>query len=410
MRHLTAAVVFVAASLFGAETVHHVTPSGSAAPAANDEKRPWQLVEAAAAALPDTGGTLVIHPGIYRERFVLKRPARLVAPEGGVRIGDTRRDVAATTEFTVLTWNTHLGGDNAGMPKWEDKQRAIEIGQFLGSQHAAIDLVSLCELWDEDFLTGEGVDILHLAGYANAVHGSRVANQSSPCWQGYMIPTMMNSGLAILSDQKLNDFDQASFFYCSGVCLIGKSPDCLANKGYVGVTVVKDGFTIRVINTHTQAGNEKASVRAREKQLEQLETYIYLYRKRNPSHAVLLMGDMNTIGESEQYDFAVEVFEEVGGRDAARNAPDVSLYSDWRQGDTLTSFNELAIHFDSTPYDQRLDYVWYFPSLDGHVVIQPRHVERLLPHGGKITTGDFTTDELSDHYPVLAHVGLYRLK
>ena len=325
---------------------HYVAPHGSAAPEADNALRPWQLVEAAVAALPGEGGTVLIRPGIYRETFVLKHAAHLIAPAGGVRIGDLHTDVVATTTFNVLTWNTHLGGDEKFMPHWDDAPRAIGIGQFLGVTHAAIDLVSLCEVWDQDLLNDEGANSIQLlAGYANAVHGSHVAQQSEGCALGYF-PTVMNSGLAMMSDLRLAEFVQVRFKDCYGSCITDSSPDCLANKGFIAVTVAKDGFTLRVLNTHTQADNARRAVRARQNQLVQLAEYIDAYRKANPTHAVLLMGDMNTIGESDQHAFAVEKFAAVDGHDSARNAANVSMYQNPRVADTLTSFNPLALHFE----------------------------------------------------------------
>src|SRR5215467_11437487 len=82
---------------------------------------------------------------------------------------------------------------------------------------------------------------------------------------------------------------------CDGSCLWSDSPDCLASKGFMGVTVSKDGFSIRVYTTHTQASNNSDAVRARESQIAQLADSINSYRATHPSHPVIVMGDFNVI-------------------------------------------------------------------------------------------------------------------
>src|ERR1051326_9128973 len=100
--------------------IHYVTPMGSAAPERDDPSRPWQLVEAAARALPAEGGSISISPGVYREAFTLDAPVVFTAPSGGATIGALTAGVAVSTTFTVLTWNTHMFGDIVFLPSWAD--------------------------------------------------------------------------------------------------------------------------------------------------------------------------------------------------------------------------------------------------------------------------------------------------
>ena len=66
------------------------------------------------------------------------------------------------------------------MPSWQDYSRAAQIGRLLAGTRSSIDLVSLCEVWDEDLLHGgdDASGIRPLSGYAHAIHGSRVDQQS----------------------------------------------------------------------------------------------------------------------------------------------------------------------------------------------------------------------------------------
>ncbi len=287
--------------------IHYVSPAGSPAPERDDPARPWQLVEAAAAALPPGSGELRLYPGVYREAMTLSRPCVLTtATVGSATIGN-RAGVAATTSFNVFTWNTHLAGDEAFLPSWLDYTRASEMGDYLRLRRPQLDLVSLCEVWDEDlFLGGDGAQgIRPTAGYANGMHGTRVDNQSEGCLLIPGIPpTVLNSGLAMMTDHPMSDTIQVSFGDCDGSCPTDSSPDCLASKGFIVATVVKDGFTLRIYNTHTQAGNGGDAVEARQNQIDQMAAHISSYRNANPSHLVIVMGDLNVIGETaDQYNF-----------------------------------------------------------------------------------------------------------
>ena len=391
----------------------YVTPEGSAAPEINDPVRPWQLVEAAALALPQGGGTVAIDPGMYRENFSFALPVTLTAPAGGVVIGDLTTSIAETTMFSVLTWNTHLFGDNILLPTWLDYERAFQMGAYLRFRYEDIDVVSLCEVWDEDlFIGGDGAGgIRPQSRYPNWMVFDEVKGGLASC--GLLpVPRDLHSGLALMTKHPMTDLHRVHFDACDGGCPgLGESPDCLASKGFLATTVTKDGFPIRIYNTHTQAGNGEDAVVARQLQLLQLAEDISAYRVAHPSHAALAMGDINVIGENnDQYEFMRNLFEALGGRDAARNAANVSMYNNHRVADTLTSDNELALYFDDTSYNQRLDYVWYFPSLDGHIRIQPKLVDSPRVRGIRLSDDDLTSDELSDHYPVEARFLLHRLE
>ncbi len=415
-----AIILYLAASVTRLFPVNFVTPDGSAAPERDQPTRPWQLVEAAARALPIEGGTVSISPGIYREKLVLDSPAVLIAPSGGVVIGDLTSGISAIGTFHVLTWNLHLFGDIITFPlRWQDYPRAEEIGGYFARRFPELDLVSLCEIWDEDLFTGGGgaPGIRPLSGYSNWMIFTDIKSGFAFCepLAVPLIPRVLHSGLALMSKHPMTDLHRVHYETCAGNCpLASESPDCLASKGFIATTVVKDGFAIRVYDTHTQAGYGEDYVKARGPQIVQLAKDIAASRAAHPDQMILVMGDMNIIGEdaaghnTTEYNFLRDQFGALGGHDAARHAANISIYGDPNLGHTLTSFNELAIHFDP-PHNERLDYVWYFPSLDGKVRLQPTYVERLLLRGASRTEADLTSDELSDHYPIEASFQLVRL-
>ncbi|MFO1499874.1 MAG: endonuclease/exonuclease/phosphatase family protein, partial [Verrucomicrobiota bacterium] len=385
---------------------------------------------AAARALPSEGGTVSISPGVYRETVVLDTSATLVAPSGGVVIGDLTTGIATTSSFQLLTWNTHLFGDTLLAPTWKDAERAEQIGDYLARHFSELDLVSLCEVWDEDFFVGDWSGAIQpRSGYSNWMMYTEIQTGTVPCISSVPIiggvfdeaagivslPRFIHSGLALLAKHPLDDQHRVHYEACEGKCP-GKSesPDCLASKGFMAATVVKDGFRIRIYDTHTQAGYASDYIEARQKQVAQLAGDIAAFRSGHPDHVILVMGDMNVIGEdpaghnTSDYNFLRDQFGALGGRDAARHAANVSIYNDFSLGHTLTSANALALHFDP-PHDERLDYIWYFASLDGKSTLYPLHVERLMPRGRSLEGDNLRTEELSDHYPITANFRLIKL-
>ena len=116
----------------------------------------------------------------------------------------------------------------------QDYSRAAQIGRLLAGTRSSIDLVSLCEVWDEDLLHGgdDASGIRPLSGYAHAIHGSRVDQQSEGCVIPLPpfvapTPTAANSALGMMSDLRLDDAVQISFHDCSGSCPTDTSPHCL---------------------------------------------------------------------------------------------------------------------------------------------------------------------------------------
>lgn len=398
-----------------------MTSEGSAAPERDTPSAPWQSVLAAANALPNVGGTVAISPGLYRETIFLDHASELTAPSGDVTIGDLTGDIVATTTFNVLTWNTHLFGDLIRAPTWQDYERAAHFGEYFGAARTITDLVSLCEVWDEGLFRGDvlAAGIRPLSGYPHWADFTNIKEGWVHCFL-LLTSRPAHSGLAMMCQWPLQSLDRVHYNECVGSCVTDDTPDCLSSKGFMGATVVKDGFAIRVYITHTQAGNDGGQIGVRQNQIVQLADRIRAYRAENPSHLVLVMGDFNVIGDpvtpgepTGQYAFLREQFGALGGRDAVRHAPDGAIYQDPGRLNTLTSFNEMAVYFDKPNHerhDQRLDYIWFFPSPDGKVKAQVQDARRLILTGPTRTQDDFTSDEWSDHYPVRAEFKLLRIQ
>jgi endonuclease/exonuclease/phosphatase family metal-dependent hydrolase len=410
-RLLIALSIGLLARISSSAAVHHVSVAGSPAPERDQPGRPWHLVKAAAAALPPAGGTVSIQPGVYRETFSIVNPAVLEAPSGAVTIGAV--GIAASTTFTVLSWNTHLYGDDLSLPSgipgfpnlhWQDYERADFIGSYFAGRILKPDMVALSEIWDEDlFVGGDGANgIRPQSGYSSWMNFPETKSGAVFACGLLPMPAVFHSGLTMMAALPMAAMERVHYSDCSGDCPTDGSPDCLASKGFIGATIAKAGFSIRVYSTHTQAGNDPDAISARQNQLRQLGDAITAYRSANPSHPVFVMGDLNVIGETGTYNFLGDQFGNRGGFDAARNAPGAYIFDQPDASYSLLAKNELAIHFDPASSNQRLDYVWYFPSLDGKVRVQPASVQVSKPNRPAVSADGLTSDEISDHYPIEA--------
>lgn len=387
----------------------YVSKEGSPAPTGGPSA-PYQTVEAGiAAARRSPACRVLIRPGKYFETFIADAPCVLSAIGGTVSIGQLAFQASTTLE--LITLNTHLAGDQAGMPSWRDRARAYDIAHYFGGPNPKPDAVGFQEIWDEDlFFGGDGAaGILPRSGYPYGKHGRQTCTVTSPVPAGCH---GANSGLAIMSAYAISEFSQHSFgAICSGV-------DCLANKSWVQASLAKDGFRIGLFVVHTQAGGIPPAVNMRGAQIAMLSAAISSYRVAHPDAVVLALGDFNVPGETTEYDTTLipRIGDVAGGRDADRNSPGFAIpceFTNCSAGGqclaqwTMSLCNALARHFDND-VNTRFDYVFYFPSRDGSVEVIPVET-RVIPFRGRtLTEGDLTTSESSDHWSVYAKFKLIR--
>jgi endonuclease/exonuclease/phosphatase family metal-dependent hydrolase len=359
------------------------------------------------------GSTILVGPGKYYETFTTDVPCTLRATDGIVTIG--RLDYQASTTLDVITLNTHL---EVTTKKWKDKARAYDIAHFFGGSNPRPDVVGFQEIWDTELFFGgdDAAGILPMSGYPYGKHGWY------PCVVMDPVPSGCHgshSGLAVMSKHELADFVQHSFGYlCSGY-------DCGANKSWVQTTIDKNGFRIGLFILHTQADNDPLAVEWRKMQIAMFTAAIRTYREAHPDHVVFALGDFNVFGEDQRYpEYSTTLIPLVGnvagGRDGDRNSPGFAIecpFTDCPLDDcslgavlcqwTSSNCNCLAKHFD-TGSDARLDYIFYFPSIDGSVEIIPAQVKVIPFRGRLLTEGDLTTNESSDHWSVYGQFKLIR--
>ena len=272
-------------------------------------------------------------------------------------------------DFSLFSLNTHLFGRHSLMPKWNDFERAETISEWLRTNKP--DVVAMQEVWDEGLFDNH---FASLSDYPQAGYG------------GDKDLIGLNSGLAILSMIEGHEFEQKEFETEAGV-------EALATKGWVKATLKRAGTFITIFNTHTQAN--RAWVR--EEQLKQLAREVQAFREENRSHVVFVTGDFNVAFGSDEYRFVVKpLFQD------AREVPLSKL--------TYSNSNALKRFFDSEAEEARLDYIFYFSSLDGKVSVKLKNqrVVQILSEETMAARG-FETREVSDHWGVFANFSIQDL-
>lgn len=353
---------------------------------------PFSNVAAAAGCATPSAGTLTLNTGIYYEPLTLSRPMVITASNGVAQVGNLG---SSRTTLKVLSFNTHLFG-TFPLPVWQDTDRAQALGTYLEQQRqAGLDIAALQEVWSG----GRWDDIQTRANFAYYGYGSRRDSGST-----------QNSGLAILSSPALSGFSQISYSDENGV-------DASASKGWIQQTVTKDGFQVGVFITHTQSGDSSGDVSTRAGQFTQLATAISIYRAFNPSHALLVMGDMNASASGAEY--SVTMSNQFGGVSAAADiAPNLACLGDGPDTCTTCNSNVIRQAFNGSG-NYRIDYILYGNSADGHVRVVPKDYQVLQPHSPTTISGSgydpnqsggvtfsLSTNLLSDHEAVYAELEL----
>jgi len=361
---VTLSILLVIGSLTAnAQDPIYVTKSGSPDPDGSVSK-PYHVVESGIArTLTSSATTLKIGPGKYYETFTVGTPVTLEANGGVVTIG--KLDYQTSTTLEIITLNTHLAGDVI-MPSWEDCLRADDIADFIKVLVPKPDVVAFQEIWDEDFFKGgdcDGeVEILHESGYTYGKHGNREFG------------SIMDSGLAVMSDHSLSGFKQVQWEREGG--------EWATAKGFIYATIIKDGFSIGLFNLHTKAEDDASDREIRLEQLSQLVNAVNDYRVNHPDHVVFVMGDFNIKGEgNEYYDSLIGWMELANGKDADRNSPGFIVDRNFRDQWTSDDSNLLSYYFDSVE-NGRLDYIFYITDLYGDVEVLPTGAD-VLPFRGR---------------------------
>ncbi len=348
---------------------------------------PFHVLASGVWATP-TRGVLTMGGGVYHEPTTLSKPMKITAQNGSAVIGPA---VQQRVSLKVASYNTHLFGLDMIplLPRWMDSTRAHYVDDNVLIENA--DVMMLQEVWDPYLaqIIATGVSDTYVGRYyGGSVQGSSV----------------LNSGLYTLSKYLLSDAYQGFYSQEHGVI------ESMASKGFIRATFFKGGIPITVFNTHTQSGDSQDEIDTRLTQLQELAIAVQIWRAVHQDHVVIVAGDFNVIGLSNEYIFNMQsqMGTVAGLAEGAKNIPILG------NSDNCTSCmeNELNFYFNPESSDTRLDYILYAGSLDGSVVVVPksymrRDYEVPQPHP-TICHDNLCTRNLSDHYGVVMEFELVR--
>ena len=279
-----------------------------------------------------------------------------------------------------LSYNTHLFKDTilewgAGQ-EYHDSTRLNTIITLL--KHSTPDIIGLSEVWanasKDKFIDGLKSQLPYSA------------------WDQNRNPLQVGSGLLLLSRFPLSN---VSFIQYANL----KGWDKMSQKGFILANVEIRSQKLLIALTHTQAGDNCEEIEARRGNLNQLlnflNTAIEIESKSIP---VILLGDLNIIGESES-DTPTEDY-----KIWCNQLKWYSIYDSYRclnpsatsdPGYTYDAVNNnLIARFApkdaDKKYRQRLDYMF----VRGVTITSIS-----VPKNFTFQTSDGTMD-LSDHYPL----------
>jgi hypothetical protein len=365
----------------------HVSPQGVFRPSGTAAS-PYDSLQNAACNTV-SGGTVNIAPGRIHEAVTITQNVTRRAPNGIATIDGTtpQRTSLRVGSYNVRLWPGFFVGQTLA-----EEQRAPLIGARLDAENC--DIIGIQELWDyaidaagvDGFLNGVG------SGYLFRYYGSNFGLNAN------------NSGLLTLSPFPIFSTTQGSYTECDGF-------DCDANKGYTRSVIVKNGITIALYNTHTQAGNGSDNVVTRDAQLAELAVDIIIYRSLNPSHVVIAVGDYNINAFSTEFNTLATTMSLAGLRDARSNLPCSPDFS----ACTACTSNTMKQIFGSDGVSTTLDHILYAPSFDGTVKVIARTYDvksYKRTDGGEWCRGVIPTgcaDDLSDHEAVFVDFDIRRI-
>lgn len=191
--------------------------------------------------------------------------------------------------FSLLTYNIK------GLPPLvTDEERDDRVAR-IASQVSDYDVVLLQEVFGYDEM------LQSTAGPRLLFHGPepRLAMAHLPVMVLGYLPCSLSrfcelpssAGLSILVfDEKIHGSVLIRRAYSSCHGYLGAANDCLARKGFLGVSLSIDGFDVHVYNTHLDAGRAPADRAVRRRQLAEMAESINRLSRGVP---VVVAGDFN---------------------------------------------------------------------------------------------------------------------
>ncbi|EQA73574.1 sphingomyelin phosphodiesterase [Leptospira noguchii serovar Panama str. CZ214] len=198
--------------------------------------------------------------------------------------------------------------------------------------------------------------------------------------------SLINGGVVIVSKWPIEE--RVQYIFNDPGC----GADWFTNKGFVYVKINKEGKKFHVIGTHNQSQDHNCSnlgVFNRANQFNDIRDFIY--SKNIPKdETVLIAGDLNVIkGSNEYYDMI--------SRLNVNEPKYVGIPYTW---DTKT--NEIAAYYYENEEPVYLDYILVSKSHAQPPVWQNLAYDPVSKQTW--TVSGYTSDELSDHYPIYGFV------
>lgn len=345
--------------------------------------------------------TLQFRPGVFREARTFSTPITLTGSAGGSTVIGSLG--TQSTTLKVMSYNTHLFG-LFPLPVWQDTDRALAMGIYFSARYIAndVDVVGLQEVWSgtsANQLLSNSVIPFH-------VNGDDREGAST-----------LGSGTAFMSRFPIFGFSQ-HFFDAE------RGDDANSSKGWIQMTIVKDGFSIGVFNTHLQAGEGADNEDTRDSQLYQMANAIWAYRLLNPSHPVIVMGDFNIAAGSSEYQnlrfkmgFNAASGESSQFGDIASNLGPCG--GDYGECTSCGNNPVYQYFYGNSGGAGRIDFFFYNHSRDGTVTITPTQYDTRRPQSVNNISGSgwapencgtcsLTSTTLSDHDAIHAEFTLRR--
>jgi len=277
----------------------------------------------------------------------------------------------------IVYLNTHLFGSSypgkfvRGLA-FQDDKRAEAIGRHILSLKP--DVVILSQIWHEN---------------QAAIIRDKVKEILQHCWYPIVgkkrfLSLRMDSGMMVLSNEPLEEKDLFEFPDLTGYD--GYSRKCVCTAVLGGVLIA---------GTDVQVGDNDASLKCRKKNITNIKDYLNKVASKLKIDRVILVGDMNTSEQSEEYKSMTDEFAAIKPplRDALRI---LSPSQSDNPGTTLDyTNNATARHWGPATGESRVDY--FFVS-EGITVKQQ---ETLTSWKFKEPADAAEeTEHISDHYAI----------
>ena len=294
-----------------------------------------------------------------------------------------------TNTITFLSYNTHLfAGSNPAFLspslKYEDERRSQEI---LHRSNGQFDVLAFTEVWADKMRDH----------FANALVDRK---SYIPQPDVNIIKRELSGSPGMVLSVKGEWAYGPSFDYYGD--MVGD--DKLAYKGVSFGVARINGMLVGLVQTHTQAtytGKEEEDRLARDQQIEKtlfpaIEKVQQWLASSASDGPIVLLGDMNIVGETDEYKWFSEELGKRGFQDCwTQTNPGKDGYT------YVPADNPLVKHWDETQTQpQRLDYIFLNPG-----ATEARCKEMAVLHDWKVAVGGDNID-LSDHYPITATIDI----